>query len=150
MYNGSTRHKSRKLRAFRLQKSWMGQHSTVTSTQTNTYTNAHTHTHTHTHVHTCARARDPRTDTRSGLHTLCLHSPITDSRSYAIMIDLPAWLMTGELPSAKSDGHDFRAGRSTIRELVEARLYECAEEKRERESEDRRWDWENYKIGVYI
>ena len=103
-----------------------------------THISTHTHTHTHTHVHTCARARDPRTDTRSGLHTLCLHSPITDSRSYAIMIDLPAWLMTGELPSAKSDGHDFRAGRSTIRELVEARLYECAEEKRERESEDRR------------
>lgn len=32
------------------------------------------------------------------------------------MIDLPAWLMTGELPSAKSDGHDFRAEKSTIRE----------------------------------
>jgi len=37
------------------------------------------------------------------------------------MIDLPAWLMTGELPGAKSDGHDFRAGEElTIREAVGA------------------------------
>ena len=32
------------------------------------------------------------------------------------MIDLPAWLMTGELPGAKSDEYDFRAESGTIRE----------------------------------
>lgn len=61
------------------------------------------------------RAR-PRTDTHGADYTLCLHSPITDTRrSYAIMIDLPAWLMTGELAAAKSDRHDFRARSFALR-----------------------------------
>jgi len=38
------------------------------------------------------------------------------------MIDLPAWLMTGELLGAKSDEHDFRA-ESTI---CEADGFHCA------------------------
>lgn len=55
-------------------------------------------------------------------YTLCLHSPITDSRSYAIMIDLPAWLMTGDLQKVTS--MDFRARSARI---ANSRWLDCME-----------------------
>lgn len=103
------RQKWKIIRIFYLCKSRTGRHSIVISTQT-----AHAHGHS-------------RTTHETG-YTLCLHSPITDSHSYAIMIDLPAWLMTGELPRAKSDGHDFRAGAYDPR----SRRCDCAKTLNER------------------
>lgn len=110
MYNGLTRYKSRKSYA----------HSAFENLEwgCTLRSPARKITHTYKHIHEHMRARVTRVPTHAAGYTLCLHSPITDSRSYAIMIDLPAWLMTGELPSAKSDGHDFRTERNTIREAV--------------------------------
>lgn len=63
MYNGSTRHKSRKSYAHSVfeNREW-GSTLQSPARKSRTYTSTHTHTHT--------RARDPRTDTRSGLHSV--------------------------------------------------------------------------------
>lgn len=68
------------------------------------------------HARTRASTRAYRRTQRRG-YTLCLHSPITDSRSYAIMIDLPAWLMTGELSGQKVTGMIFERGEHTSRAM---------------------------------